>query len=193
MTDKPESLPATPTLMTARLLLRPLRWEDAPALQRRFPKWEIVRHLNDKIPWPYPPDGAEAHLREFLPQMEARKCFAWAITLPEAPDELIGRIDLRPEDWPGEQRGFWLDVPYWGQGLMTEAADRVTEYAFLELGWPSLRISNAESNAASHRIKEKQGGQIIERVRARFAGGEDWKIIWLITREDWLASRGRRA
>lgn len=192
MTDKPEPIPATPILRTARLLLRPLRLEDAPALQRRFPKWEIVRHLNDRIPWPYPPDGAEAHLREFLPQMDRRECFAWAITLQEQPDELIGRIDLRPESCPGEQRGFWLDETYWGRGLMTEAADRVTEFAFVELGWPSLRLSNAEANTASHRIKEKQGARIVSRVRARFVGGEDWKVVWLLTREEWLVRRGKR-
>ena len=189
MTDQPEILPATPILTTERLILRPLRWEDAPALQRRFPKWEIVRHLNDKIPWPYPLDAAEAHLRDFLPRMERRECFAWAITLKGDPDELVGRIDLRPENWPGSQRGFWLDEPYWGQGLMSEAADRVTDFALVELGWPSLRLDNAESNTASHRIKEKQGAEIVDRVRARFVEGEDWRIIWRLTREAWLARR----
>lgn len=187
--NKSAPLPPTPRLETERLLLRPLQQTDAPALQRRFPRWEIVRHLNDRIPWPYPPDGAEAHLRDFLPQMERGECFAWAITIKERGDELVGRIDLRPEAWPGEQRGFWLDPEFWGRGLMTEAADRVTEYAFVALGWPSLRLSNAEANTGSHRIKEKQGAQIVQRVRAGFVGGEDWKIVWLLTREDWLARR----
>gem|GEM_PF-4771929 len=49
-----------PTLETARLALRPVEMADAPAIQRLFPQWEIVRHLNAGVPWPYPEDGAES-------------------------------------------------------------------------------------------------------------------------------------
>lgn len=48
----------TPALESARLLLRPLELSDAAAVQLIFPKWEIVRYLANKVPWPYPPDGA---------------------------------------------------------------------------------------------------------------------------------------
>lgn len=44
----------TPTLHTDRLLLTPLQLEDAPAVQQRFPLWDIVRYLNNRVPWPYP-------------------------------------------------------------------------------------------------------------------------------------------
>ena len=55
------------------------------------------------------------------------------------PDELIGRIDLWPDDGVSrDQRGFWLDPAFAGRGLMTEAAERVTEFAFVELGWPRI-------------------------------------------------------
>ena len=61
-----------------------------------------------------------------------------------------------------DQRGFWLDPAFQGQGLMTEAADRVTDYAFRELGWPCLWLSNAQDNHASRRIKEKQGARLVD-------------------------------
>ncbi len=190
MSETPKALPETPTLESERLILRPIRMDDAPALQRRFPKWEIVRLMNHRIPWPYPPDGAATHLAEFLPQMQRRESFAWAITLKGGPDELIGRIDLRPGDGASDQRGFWLDTEFWGRGLMTEAAERVTEFAFVELGWPELILSNAEANLASHRIKEKQGARIIARSPARYVSGEGVKVQWRLRREDWLARRG---
>ena len=64
------------------------------------------------------------------------KC-AWAITLKDGDDEMIGRIDLWADDGEQrDQRGFWLDPEFWGRGLMTEAANRVTDFALLELGWP---------------------------------------------------------
>ena len=88
-----------------------------------------------------------------------------------------------------DQRGFWLDPAFAGRGLMTEAAERVTEFAFVELGWPHLWLSNAEANVASGRIKEKQGAQLIDREPSRYVSGEGMRMVWLLRREDWLARR----
>jgi ribosomal-protein-alanine N-acetyltransferase len=49
----------TPTLETRRLILRPLEIADADEVQILFPHWEIVRYLNNRVPWPYPPDGVD--------------------------------------------------------------------------------------------------------------------------------------
>jgi RimJ/RimL family protein N-acetyltransferase len=72
---------------------------------------------------------------------------------------------------------------------MTEAAERVTAYAFEDLAWPLLYLSNAEANHASHRIKEKQGAVIIDRSPGHYVGGDDVKVTWRLTREAWLARR----
>ena len=55
----------TPELETPRLLLRPVDLADAPQTQIIFPHWEIVRYLNERVPWPYPPDGAYIYYRDF--------------------------------------------------------------------------------------------------------------------------------
>ena len=61
----------TPSLETARLLLRPIELADAPQIQTVFPQWEIVKFLANKVPWPYPPDGALTFLRHIaLPAVE---------------------------------------------------------------------------------------------------------------------------
>lgn len=182
-------LPPTPVLETVRLILRPLEWRDAPAIQRRFPQPEVVRHLHAGVPWPYPDDGAETNVRECLAERERGEKFYWTITLRGGDDELIGRIDLWPPSQTKDMRGFWLDPEFHGAGLMTEAAERVTQYAFEELGWPSLYLTNAEANAASHRIKEKQGAVVIDRSPADFFSGPGVKVTWLLTREAWLARR----
>jgi [ribosomal protein S5]-alanine N-acetyltransferase len=181
-------LPPTPTLETRRLVLRPLRLDDAPAIQRRFARWEIVRWLRGGVPWPYPENGAEAHLRECLAQRARGEKFFWAIIL-KASGELVGSIELRPDDGSQDQRGFWLDSELQGRGLMTEAAERVTEYAFLELDWPHLWLTNAEGNAPSRRIKEKQGAKLVSRQPKRFVSGEGMAEIWLLDRDDWRARR----
>jgi [ribosomal protein S5]-alanine N-acetyltransferase len=188
--EKPASLPPTPVLETPRLILRPLRASDAPTIQRRFPQWPVVRFLSAVVPWPYPSNGAEANTARALGEMERSEKLHWAITLKGGPDELIGVIDLWPETGMRTQRGFWLDPEYWGRGLMTEAADRVTEYAFTELAWSELYLCNAETNLASHRVKEKQGARIIDRIPATYVSGPGTKIVWLLKRQDWLKRRG---
>lgn len=190
MTTSKSALPPTPVLETERLVLRPLRQDDAPVIQRRFPRWEVVRHLSAVVPWPYPADGAATHMADSLQEMAlGRKCL-WAIVPKGGPDELIGRIDLWPDDGKSrDQRGFWLDPEFQGRGLMTEAADRVTDFAFRDLGWPHLWVSNATANRASARIKEKQGARLIVRERARYVEGEGERMVWLIEREAWLRHR----
>ncbi len=184
------SLPPTPVLQTARLILRPMREGDTAASQRWFNDWEVVKYLSANVPWPLPPNNGRLAMADTLGKMERGERSTWALTLKGGNDELIGRIDLWPDDGVSrDQRGFWLARQYWGLGLMTEAADRVTEYAFVELGWPHLWLCNAEANIGSHRVKEKQRARIIDRVPARYVSGEGTRVVWLLERETWLARR----
>jgi len=185
-------LPPTPTLETARLILRPMEARDAPAIQRIFPQWEVVKHLNVQIPWPYPDDGAATNMVTSLEQRARGEKFFWAITLKGGDDELRGRIDLWPTDaTKRDSRGFWLDPQLWGRGLMQEAAEAVTGYAFEVLEWPELWLSNAQSNTGSHRIKEKQGAELVDLTPNVYVGGPDLRETWILRREAWLARKGK--
>jgi [ribosomal protein S5]-alanine N-acetyltransferase len=188
MTIFDKALPPTPVLETERLILRLLVPADAPAIQRRFPRWEIVRYLNERVPWPYPDDGADRFIEICQGEMARGEKHHWSIRLKDGPDELIGIINLWPDDGQSrDMRGFWLDPEFQGRGLMTEAADRVTGYAFRELDWPHLWVSNAERNRASARVKEKQGARLVGFEAFRSIEGEGRRMVWLIEREAWLA------
>jgi RimJ/RimL family protein N-acetyltransferase len=191
MTDPIPPLPPTPVLETERLILRPLEARDVPAVQRIFPQWEVVRWLHAEVPWPYPEDGAATNYAQCVLQRACGEKMFWAITL-KGSDELRGRIDLWPDDGRArDMRGFWLDPELHGQGLMMEAAEAVTGYAFEVLGWPHLWLTNAEANQGSHRIKAKQGATLVDVTPRRFVSGEAMKETWLLTREAWLARNGR--
>lgn len=191
MTDPQFPLPPTPTLETARLILRPLEARDAPATQRIFPQWSVVQYLNAEIPWPYPADGAAANMAQCLEKRAQGLQFYWAITLKGGDDSLRGRIDLWPDDGQRhDMRGFWLDPLLHGQGLMTEAAEAVTGYAFETLEWPYLYLTNAAENRASRRIKEKQGAELLRQEPWAWVGGQGVRDVWKLTREAWLARRG---
>jgi len=180
-----------PSLETRRLLLRPLELADADQVQILFPHWEIVKHLNNKVPWPYPADGA----RQFyelvaLPAIARGEHWTWSIFLKGEPRRLIGSIGLMIGD---EHRGFWLGLPWHGQGLMTEAADAVTDFWFNTLKFPVLRVPKAIANTASRRVSEKQGMRVIAIVERDYVCGRLPAEIWEITAEEWKARRHGRS
>lgn len=181
----------TPTLETARLLLRPLELADAEQIQRAFPQWEIVRHLAARVPWPYPPDGALTFLRDVaIPSMARGEAWNWTLRLKWEPRRIVGGIDLRTKQ--DDNRGFWLVPELHGRGLMTEAADAATDFWFEVLQFPVLRASKAASNIASRRISEKQGMRVAERVEREYVCGRELSEIWEITAEEWRAQKAKR-
>jgi [ribosomal protein S5]-alanine N-acetyltransferase len=176
----------TPTLETRRLILRPLTLDDAPAAQRLFPHWEIVRFLGPRVPWPYPDDGSLAFFRDVaLPAVERGEQWIWAITLKDGPDHMIGVINLAAGR--AESRGFWLGLPWHGQGLMTEACEPVTGFWFDGLDQPVLRVFKAAPNVASSRVSQKQGMRLIGMETRSFVSGRWPAEVWEITREEWRA------
>jgi [ribosomal protein S5]-alanine N-acetyltransferase len=177
------------TLHTDRLLLQPLRLADAEQAQRLFPQWAIVRFMTTLIPWPYPADGALRFYRDVaLPAMERGEAWHWSLRLRESVEELIGVIGLMAKDGHAA-RGFWLGVPWQGQGLMTEAACAVNDYCFDVLGFQALRAPKAVLNISSRRISEKTGMRVIGTEEREYVSGKFPTEIWEITAEEWRAKR----
>jgi len=180
-----------PPLETARLLLRPLQLADAEQVQILFPQWEIVRYLANRMPWPYPPDGAYRYYRdEALPAVERGDAWHWTLRLKGDPARLIGSIGLMKNK--DENRGFWLGLPWQGQGLMTEASEAVTDYWFDVLRFPVLRAPKAVANTASRRISEKNGMRVAATEEREYVSGRFLAEIWEITADEWHARRSAK-
>lgn len=180
----------TEVLETGRLILRPLRLEDAVRTQALFPHWEIVRYLNAIVPWPYPSDGALAYYRDVaLPAIERGEQWHWTLRLKESPEQHIGAISLMKKE--ADNRGFWMGLEWQGRGLMTEAVEAVTDCWFNVLGFPILRTSKAVGNLASRRISEKTGMRLIGTETRDYVSGRLLSEIWEITAEEWRASRAK--
>lgn len=181
----------TPRLETERLILRPLALSDAPAIQRHFDNWNIIRHLAAVVPWPYPADGAETFVRSQLDKISAgEEIHHWVLVPRDGDGEAIGNIDFRPHaDGAKGNRGFWLAEPYWGLGLMTEAITAVNDFAFLTLGLDHFYVCNAATNEASRRVKQKTGAEFIGFIELAHHGGQLKSERWIVRREDWLRGR----
>jgi [ribosomal protein S5]-alanine N-acetyltransferase len=179
------------TLWTERLCLRAVGLRDAPAIQKHFNNWNIIRHLSTAVPWPYPKDGARRYLQDLvLPATEQGTMTNWAICLRESPESLIGLIGYRQPQEMGD-RGFWLAEPHWGTGLMTEAVVATQDHLFFEQGLGSIRMVTATDNPASQRVKEKSGAVRVGTTRCGHHEGGDDAEAWVVTRERWAAIRGR--
>jgi RimJ/RimL family protein N-acetyltransferase len=168
------------------MLLRPLELADAVQIQTLFPQWEIVRHLAAQVPWPYPADGAYRYIRDIaLPAVDRSEAWHWTLRLKTSLDQIIGSIDLRKKE--NDNRGFWLGLPWQGQGLMTEACEAVTDFWFNTLNFPVLRAPKAIANVASRRISEKQGMRLVATEDRDYVSGRFPSEIWEITAEEWRA------
>lgn len=176
-------------LETQRLWLLPLALEDAAQAQPLFAQWEVVRFLNDRVPWPYPEDGVAAYYRDIAqPAMERGEAWHWSLRRKQEPQRLIGAISLMQGE-RDENRGFWLASEWRGQGLMTEAVIAVTDFWFEELGFAVLRAPKAVKNEASRRISQNTGMRVVERSVRSYVSGRHETEMWEITREEWQAWR----
>ena len=143
-------------LETERLFFR--RWEDDDA--------EILFEEASN-PEVGPPAGWQPHknveesleiIRNVLNGPEA-----YAICLKED-GRPIGCIELRLKDKTDLtdkddecELGYWLARPFWGQGIMPEAAAEMLRHAFEDLGMTKVWCGYYDGNTKSRRVQEKCG------------------------------------
>ncbi len=172
------------TLTTPRLILKEFVADHIADYQEGFADYEVIRHMNGHVPWPYPEDGVLTFFKNEVQPHQGKTLWQWGIFLKENPEKLIGSISIRVSDV--DNRGFWLAKPYWGHGYMTEAAEAVTDFAFDALGFEILRFTNAKGNIRSRRIKEKAGAKLVKVIPMKAVDpGYTESERWELKKEDW--------
>lgn len=176
-----------PTLETNRLILRPFRPEDAPAVQR-FAGHREVASTTEMIPHPYPEGAAEAWIATHQQSFEEGRDVAFAITLRDTGD-LAGAIGLMftPHHDRGEI-GYWIAVPYWGKGVATEAARAVVDYGFRERGLQRIEAVHFTRNPASGRVMQKLGMKYEGRRRNWMKKWDQYEDVEMygVLRDEWM-------
>ena len=138
-------------LETERLVLRRPTLADVKAIARLANDRRVAQNTA-RIPHPYAVSDAEDFVNFVGCQPQDTN---FVITRD---GEVLGGvgIDLKPA---APEIGYWLGVPFWGQGYATEAARAVIDYAFEEFGSTELRAGARVVNPASRRVLEKCGFQ----------------------------------
>lgn len=144
---------SSPVLETTRLVLRAPRLEDAKAVAVLANDRRIAENTA-RIPHPYSLTDAEQFIA-------AGDCGPGEVTfLITRPDgAIVGAAGVAKLDGANPEIGYWLGVPYWGQGFATEAVRAVIDYAFGELRHDALHAGARVTNPASRRVLEKCGFQ----------------------------------
>lgn len=175
-------------LYTERLILRPWHVTDAESLYA----CASDPRVGPVAGWPPHTSVAESErvIRTIFSAPET-----YAVTL-RGDDRPIGCVGLQTGDGSnmpleeGEAEvGYWLGVPYWGQGLTPEAIAALIRHAFADLGMATLWCGHFDGNEPSRRVQEKCGFRHRRTEANRhFATIDAFRTIHIssLSRQEWL-------
>ncbi|MGM9589605.1 MAG: GNAT family N-acetyltransferase [Faecousia sp.] len=136
---------------TPRLILRP--WEESDA--QDLYTYASAPEVGPAAGWPAHTsvDQSRQVIREVLSAPQT-----YALVLKET-GRSVGSVGLMERDLPeGEMElGYWIGVPYWGQGLIPEAAAALLYFGFQVLDLEKVWCGYYEGNEKSRRVQEKLG------------------------------------
>ena len=143
-------------LETQRLILRPWTEADAESL------YEYAKdpRIGPITGWPV--HTSVENSREVIRTvLSAPENYAVCLKTDNRPIGCVGltvgeKSNLKLPDTEGEI-GYWIGVPFWGQGLIPEAVRAVIRRGFEDLGLTTLWCGYFEGNDKSRRVQEKCG------------------------------------
>ena len=171
-------------LQTERLILRPWRETEAE---------DLYRYASD------PEIGLPAGWQPHISVENSRDIIRTVLSAPETyavcqkdDGRAIGSIGFHRNDLAQAEDeyelGYWLGKPFWGRGLIPEAAREMLRYAFEELSMNRIWCGYYDGNEKSRRVQEKLGfvyqGKT-EEIEVALLGEIRVGYSNLMTRERW--------
>lgn len=145
-------------LETSRLVLRP--WEESDA--EDLYKYASNPDVGPAAGWPIHTSVEDS--RTIIKNvLSAPETYAVVLKETRRPVGSIGLMigkasNIGISDTEGEI-GYWIGVPYWGQGLTPEAVREIIRYGFDELDLKKIWSGYFAGNEKSKRVQEKCGFQ----------------------------------
>lgn len=141
---------------TKRLIMRPWEESDAESLYE-YAKDPAVGPITG---WPVH-TSVENSLEIIKSVLSAEGTYAVCL---KSDNKAIGSIGLKPPaqsytraDDTEIEVGYWIGVPFWGNGYIPEAVRALQKYAFEELGYTAMWCGYYDGNEKSKRCQEKCG------------------------------------
>lgn len=143
-----------PTLTAGVAVLRPWRWDDAPALLTACQDPEITRWAG--IPQPFGVNEAFAFLDEAAALWRQGSGASFAIADP-ATAQLLGAITRFGPDGHRATLGCWVAAAARGRGVGTAAISAITDWTFAVTDVVRIEAFILAGNEPSHRMMARAG------------------------------------
>lgn len=144
------------TFETDRLILRPWVEEDAEDL------YEVAKHPDVGPIAGWPEHRSVGNSREVIREILSTEG-TYAVVL-KSNNKPVGSVGLTfgeasTLNLPDKEAeiGYWIGVPYWGQGLIPEAVNAMIYYGFEMLELEKIWCGYFDGNIKSKRVQEKCG------------------------------------
>ena len=149
-------------LITPRLRLTPLSKDNRSLIFALRSDPRVIMHTG--ISQYMKVDEADAYIQRIEQEKQDDTCFVWVINLYSTMDQ-VGTICFwnYSADKKSAEIGYDLLPAYWGQGYAPEAIKAVLTFGFNRYGFDSVFAYPSEANAASCRVLEKAGFQLLEK------------------------------
>lgn len=140
--------------------------EDANDVYEACNDFEVVKTTLG-LPWPYTKEIAKEWIKKHPQRENDGTSYEFAICLKQTPNKVIGCVSLMDINQKAKraEMGYWLNKKYWKQGIATEAAKFMLEFAFEQLGLHSVVARCFDINPASDRVMQKCGMTYVGTVR----------------------------
>ncbi|MDP2125059.1 MAG: GNAT family N-acetyltransferase [Parvibaculum sp.] len=156
-------------LRTERLLLRPLRDDDAARLAALANNWNVARMLA-RMPFPYTLDMAHDWIARQTAMRQEGEEFGYAVT---DGDGFVGGCGVQAHADGTHEIGYWIGEPFWNRGYATEAARPVLADAVARFG--------AETIVSGHFAENHASGRVLTKLGFRYTGEEH---RWCVARQE---------
>lgn len=146
-----------PIIKTERLILRPFDVSDSKRVQELAGDVKVAKTTLN-IPYPYEDGMAEVWINTHIDSFNKGSDITYAVVKKDT-NELIGAISLMAikEIHRKAELGYWIGVPYWGNGYCSEASNAIIEFGFKDINLNRIFSLAFEDNVASWRVMEKVG------------------------------------
>lgn len=151
-----------PLLTTDRLILRPLQLSDTTKIQQLAGNIDIA-NSTISVPHPYSDGMAGKWIGKHLAGWLTRHSAIFAITL-KSDHQLIGCAGLENIQNGSGQLGYWIGVPYWGNGYCTEAVERIKDFGFKRLQLKHIYGRHSKSITAPAKVMLKVGMYPVDKL-----------------------------
>jgi RimJ/RimL family protein N-acetyltransferase len=179
-------------VQTRRLLVRPLRADDAPGMYSIYSDPQTMRYWSS-VSIRKLEDAAHMVAEDLKLQLSGTAVF-WAIVLPRT-GRVIGKFTLLQID-RGNRRaeiGYVLNRQFWRKGYGSEVLAAMLELIFNDFGLHRLEADIDPNNAASIALLKKFDFRQEGLFRERWLIGDEWRdsLIMALLSTRWHLARAR--